>query len=314
MTEEGQGVIVLKDNKKETTNINNYNQEVLDSKGNLKTNSSKNEQLEFNKNDVYELSSEAIAKLGISPCQICKSKNYSIFIPETVYHVPNQEEKPQDQTIENDNQVPKTTEGDYIKPVKNQNIFLPIIICKQNHQTCLICKKSPHINTLCNLKSTEYNDAIEKLNFIKENIPQKSDIIESMKQTLCSPYLNEESCCSCKCYCKCFGISILFFIWTIITIFLGAIGLIIIGLYLGFQVLCCVYHFCYGVCCTTETRSYDKGDHILRVTTHYEDREIQNKEEAARDAENLDFCAAGGLYCTFSIISWGYTKICGLRD
>ena len=184
MTEEGQGVIVLKDNKKETTNkeenkneikskvdINNYNQEVLDSKGNLKTSSPKNGQLEFNKNDLYELSSETIEKLVISPCQICQSKNYSIFIPETVYHAPNQEEKPQDQTIENENQVPKTTEGDYIKPIKNQNIFLPIIICKQNHQTCLICNKSPHINTLCIKKNFDYDNAVLKLNTIKETFP-----------------------------------------------------------------------------------------------------------------------------------------------
>ena len=329
MTEEGQGVIVLKDNKKETINkeenkneikskvdINNYDQEVLDSKGNLKTSSPKNEQLEFNKNDIYELSSEAIEKLGISPCQICQSNNYSIFIPENVYQVPNQEEKPQDKTIENENQVPKTTEGDYIKPVKNQNIFLPIIICKQNHQTCLICNKSPHINTLCIKKNYDYHNAVLKLNFIKEKFPQKSNIIESMKQTLCSPFIetNEESCCTCKCCCKCFGISILIFIWTIITIILGAVGIIIIGLYLGFQVLCCLYHFCYSACCTTETREYDKGDHILRVTTHYEGREIQNKKEAARDAEDLNECCAGGLYCTFSLISWGYKKICELRD
>lgn len=65
MTEEGQGVIVLNDNKQETTNkeenknefkskvdIDYYNQEVLDSKGNLKTSSSKNEQLEFDKKDI----------------------------------------------------------------------------------------------------------------------------------------------------------------------------------------------------------------------------------------------------------------------
>jgi len=328
MTEEGQGVIILKDNKKETTNkeenkneykskvdANNYNQEVLDSKGNLKTSTSKNEQSGFNKKDIYVLSSEIIEKLGISPCQICQSKNYSIFIPETVYHVSNQDENPQDQTIENENQTQKKTEGDYIKPVKNENIFLPIIICQQNHQTCLICNKQPHINTLCNLKSTDYYDAIAKLNFIKEKFPQKANIIETMKE-----YLNgkindeEESCCSCKCCCKCIGISILIFLWTIISIILAVVGIIIVGLSLGFQALCCVYHCIYCLCCTTEVRDYDKGDHILRVTTRYENREQQNKEDAAAHAEGLCFCAAKGVFCSFSLISWGYTKICGLAD
>ncbi len=120
MTEEGQGVIVLKDNKNKTTNNeenkneknqkvdnNNYNQEVLDSKENLETNPPKIVQLEFNKNDIYELSSEVIEKLGISPCQICQSNNYSIFIPETAYNASNQNEKPLDQTIENENQNQK---------------------------------------------------------------------------------------------------------------------------------------------------------------------------------------------------------------
>jgi hypothetical protein len=329
MTEEGQGIITLKDNKKGETNkeenkngieskvdINNYNQEALDSKGNLKTSTPKDEQLEFNKNDLYELSSEAIEKLGISPCQICQSNNYSIFIPETVYHAPYQEERPKDETIENDNQIQKNTEEDYIKPVKNQNIFLPVIICKQNHQTCLICNISPHPDTLCNEKNFDYNNAILKLNFIKETFPEKSNIIESMKQALFTPSIetNKESCCSCKCCCKCLGISILLFIWTIITIFLGVVGVVIVGLYLGFQVLCCVYHCCYNMCCTTEVHDYDKGDHILRVTTHYEDRERRNNEEAANDAENLNYCAAGGLNWTCSIISWGYKKICGLID
>ena len=146
MTEQGQEVIVLQNNKKETTDqegdknkyeskvdISNSNQEALDSKGNLKTSTLKNEQLVFNQKDIYELSSGAI-----------------------------------------ENQIQKKTEGDYIKQDNNQNIFLPVIICKQNHQTCLICNTPPHINTLCDLKSTEYYDAaVEKLNFIKEIIAGK---------------------------------------------------------------------------------------------------------------------------------------------
>ena len=329
MTEEGQEVIVLQNNKKETTDkgedknkyeskvdINNYNSEALDSKGNLNASASKNEQLEFNQKDIYELSSGAIEKLKISLCEICQSKDYSIFIPETVDNIPNQDEKPQDQMTENENQTQKITEGDYIKPNKNQNIFLPVMICKQNHQTCLICNKPPHINTLCDLKSTEYYDAVEKLNFIKENIPEKSDIIESMKQALFAIFkkTDKESYCNCKCCCKCLGISILIFIWTIISIILFVFGIVIVGLIIGFHVLCCVYHCCYELCCTVTVHDEDKGDHILRVTTYHRDREAQNKREAEDDAEAIDTCGAFGLNCVFSSISWGYTKICALRD
>ena len=329
MTEQGQEVIVLQNNKKETADqegdknkyeskvdINNSNQEALDSKGNLKTSTLKNEQLVFNQKDIYELSSGAIEKLGISPCEICQSKDYSIFIPETVDNIPNQDDNPQDQKTENENQIQKNTEGGYIKPDQNQNIFLPVIICKQNHQTCLICNKPPHINTLCDLKSTEYYDAVEKLNFIKESIPEKSNIIESMKQALLAPFkkTDKESCCNCKCCCKCLGISILIFIWTIISIILFVVGIVIVGLIIGFHVLCCVYHCCYDLCCTVTVHDEDKGDHILRVTTYHRDREAMNEMEAEEHAEAIDTCGAFGLYCVFSAISWGYTKICALRD
>ena len=330
MTEEGQEVIVLQNNKKETTDkeedknkyepkvdINNYNPEALDSKGNLNASTSKNEQLAFNQKDIYELSSGAIEKLAISPCEICQSKDYFIFIPETVDNIPNQDDNPQDQKTENENQIQKNTEGGYIRPDQNQNIFLPVIICKQNHRTCLICKKPPHINTLCDLKSTEYYDAaVEKLNFIKEIIAEKSNIIESMKLALLASFkkTNEESCCNCKCCCKCLGISILIFFWTIISIFLFVFGIAIVGLIIGFHVLCCVYHCCYDLCCTVTVHDEDKGDHILRVTTYHRDREAQNEIEGEEHAEAINTCGAFGLYCVFSAISWGYTKICALID
>ena len=324
MTEEGQGVIVLKDNKKEKTNkeenkngfkpkvdISNYNQEVLDSKGNLKTSTSKNEQLEFNEKDIYKLSSEAIEKLGISPCQICQSNNYSIFIPETVYNIPNQEEKPQDQTIENENQIQKNTEGDYIKPVKNQNIFLPIIICNQNHQTCLICKQSPHIDTLCNEKNIDYNNAIVKLNFIKENFPEKSNLIESMKQSLFAPY-QKESCCSCKCCCKCFGISLLFFLWTLVSIFLFVLGIIVFALTIAFRVLSCVCHCCYHICCTVRVHTEYEGDQEVQVTTIYKGKQEENEISAKNTDENICLCGTYGGACVLYAIYCGYEKICDL--
>ena len=170
MTEEG-NTMTLNDNRNQTkikeenndeirpnANINDYSQEPLDVKEKLKENLPKNEKLGFNEKNIYELSLETIEKLGISACQICQSNNYSIFIPEIFYNVINQNGKPQDQAIENE----------------NQNLIFPILICQKNHRTCLLCNNSPHINNLCNQNSIDHNQAISKLNIIKETFPEKA--------------------------------------------------------------------------------------------------------------------------------------------
>ena len=327
MTEEGQGVITLKDNKNKTTNNeenkneknqkeDNYNQEVLDSKGNLETNPPKNEQLELNKKDIYELSSEAIEKLGISPCQICQSNNYSIFIPETAYNASNQNEKPLDQTIENENQdKKKNLEEDYIKPVKNQNIYFPILICKQNHQICLICNQSPHINTLCSQSNIDYNNAVSKLDIIKENFPEKANICESMKESA-STLNKNNSDCNINCCCilttiyKVFGIIFLFFGWIIYTfllldcvfiIFAYAAMLLMIGLFIS---------FCCSCICNRDTtvEDQDKGDHILRVTTVDENKKIENEEiQASMCSRPLEWA------CELSLKLIGYSISCYIK-
>jgi len=246
-----ESIIVLEDSKNQITStnkeekkdelrsnldINNSNQEILDSKENLEKNPPKNEQLRFNKKNIYELSLETIGKLGISPCQICQSNNYSIFIPETVYNVSNQNKKPQAQTIENVNQIKNNLEEDCIKPIINQNIFFPVLICRKNHQTCLICNKSPHINTLCNQSNIDYYQTISKLNIIKETFSEKAIVIESMKKS--SSTLNKkvnhgndkERRCGC-CYLinlwKVILLNILYIIWIIVFSFLLVLGIII---------------------------------------------------------------------------------------
>jgi len=261
MTEEG--IIVLKDNKNQSTNkeenknelrpkvdINDYNQEVLDSKENLEKNPPKNEQLGFNKKNIYELSFETIEKLGISPCQICQSNNYSIFIPETVYNVSNQNGKPQDQTIEKENQVKNNPEEDYIKPIINQNIFFPILICKKNHQTCLICNKSPHINTLCSQSNIDYYQTISKLNIIKETFSEKANVIESMKESASTLNKNvdygfdkEQSCCCCYLiYMYKFIVGfILLFIWAVISSFLFSLSINVV-------IFSFLLNLFYGIC------------------------------------------------------------------
>ena len=328
MTEEGQGVIVLKDNKNKTTNNeenkneknkkvdnNNYYQEALNSKENLETIPQKNEKLEFNKNDIYELSSETIEKLGISPCQICQSKNYSIFIPETAYSAPNQNEKPLDQTIENENQnqKKKNLEEDYIKPVKNQNIYFPILICKQNHQICLICNQSPHIDALCNQSNIDYDKAVSKLNIIEENFPEKANIIESMKEyvsTLNKENSNINCCCILTAVGKVFSLIFLLFGWIfytfllldcVVAIFAFAGMLLIIGLFIS---LCCTY------ICNRDTtvEEQDKGDHILRVTTVDENKRQVNEEIQA------SMCGAPIVWaCQLSIKLIGYSVSCYIK-
>ena len=278
-----ESIIVLEDSKNQTTStnkeekkdelrpsldINNSNREILDFKENLETNPPKNEQLRFNKKNIYELSLGTIEKLGISPCQICQSNNYSIFIPESIYNKSNQNKKPQGQKIENENQIKSNLEEDYIKPIINHNIFFPILICKKNHQTCLICNKSPHLNTLCNQNSIDYYQTISKLNIIKETFSEKANIIEFMKKyaSTLNKKVNhgndKKRSCGC-CYlinlCKVILLNILYIIWIIVFSFLLVLGIIIFTLGVIF-----IINFFYTIYQTLSPRSCDDDKlHIL---------------------------------------------------
>ena len=311
MTEENNvGVITLKGNKNNNTPVNNdknqnqnqnelepikisvrnNNQEILDSKEDfIKPSPQTVERLELNENNIYGLSSEIIEKLKVSPCQICQSKNYSIFIPDSFSNEAIQ-------SNQNENvQVQETV--DNIKPIYNQNIFFPILICQQNHQTCLICHEFPHINTLCNQKKMDNNNIISILEIIKGNFPEKQKVIESMKEFVLNQNKkeddNQEKCCTCKCTCSVFFLIFAIFFWTIISFVLFAVGVALLAVACGFRILCCCYHCCYNACCTTkETKDYDKGDHILRVITMDGDKQAANQKEAEADDENLKDCGS----------------------
>ena len=341
MTEEGQGIIVLKDNKNKNTNkeenknelnrkvdvdINNYNQNVLDSKENLEVNPPKNEQLEFNKKNIYELSLETIGKLGISPCKICQSNNYSIFIPDTAYYISNQDEKSQDQTIENENPKKNNLEVDYIKQVKNQNIFFPILICKQNHQTCLICNNPPHNNTLCNKNNIDQYNAISKLNIIKDNFPEKANIIESMKGFASN--LNKKNdageqaenpvncCCCLKSFFKVLLASILLLIWIFITIFLFYLAAFIFVLSILCRFICVICNGLGASCCNPDTKieDYDRGDYIERVITIDEQRRRENKATINKHDDAIACCGNSIAKSVISVIPWGFKKIWSILD
>ena len=152
----------------------------------------------------------------------------------------------------------------------------------------MICNQSPHINTLCSQSNIDYNNAVSKLDIIKENFPEKANICESMKESA-STLNKKNSDCNINCCCilktiyKVFGIIFLFFGWIIYTfllldcvfiIFAYAAMLLMIGLFIS---------FCCSCICNRDTtvEDQDKGDHILRVTTVDENKRVENEEMQA---------------------------------
>ena len=81
-------------------------------------------QLQFNEKDIYQLPEEITSKLNISPCIICQSQNFSLYIPEPSAPVPTTENE-QNKQVET--QINKPTEMDTIKVPNNQGLFLPLL-------------------------------------------------------------------------------------------------------------------------------------------------------------------------------------------
>lgn len=269
-------------------------------------------QLQFNEKDIYKLPEEITSKLNISPCIICQSQNFSLYIPEPSTPVPTTENE-QNKQVEP--QINKPTEMDTIKVPNNQGLFLPLLICEQNHQFCLVCHNNPHVNAFC---SNEYmnNSNISLLyDILKESVPEEKKEIFNYMINKALNYCQSQnknssnSCCTCKCT---WGIIFLIFgliFWTAASVALFVAGLGFIALSLGLRLLSCIYHCCYDMCCTTEVKEYDKGDHILRVTTTFVDREEANRREAESDDDCLATCGAGGMYCAIVLIPEGYKKV-----
>ena len=134
------------------------NEEIQNNEEKNNKNSSDNQlniQIQVNENNMYQLSQETISKLNISSCQICQSQNFFLYIPDssTIATVPNENtnEKNNEEELNKHNKL--DTETIKVNDNQSQKNFLPLLICEQKHQFCLVCHQNPHLNTYC---SKEY--------------------------------------------------------------------------------------------------------------------------------------------------------------
>lgn len=269
-------------------------------------------ELLLNEKDIYQLPSEKIEKLNLLPCQICQSKVFSVYIPESFSSNNSKSENPEQQLNNN-------AELQTIKTKQQLTYFLPVLICEQNHQFCLLCQQNIHLDSFCKDENLN-NDTINSMfTIIKEVIPEeKKNVLDSIYNYILSnpsrPKENQNSSCSGSCFCYTFLLIFLLFLWTIASIFLFSFGLILLFAAYGLRIVCCLYHCCQYICCTTTVKDEDKGDYILRTTTIHHDKE----REIERDAENTDDCIAelGPMALAYSIllIPEVYKKIIGLYD
>ena len=111
-------------------------------------------QLNLNKKDIIILPPEIKEKLTISPCPICQSQNYSLYIPEKFA----EEENNQDQQNQAQNENPNiNSEIRTIKENTKYKIYFPVLICESNHQRCFVCNLPPHEGTFCEEQYLNYN-------------------------------------------------------------------------------------------------------------------------------------------------------------
>ena len=88
-----------------------------------------------------------------------------------------------------------------------------------------------------------------------------------------------------------------------------AIGLSFILLSLSLRLLCCCYHICYQACCTTSTRTYDRGSYIEQVTTVDVAAQRANRAEAEAHDDCLAECGPEAMACVLPLIPKGYKKV-----
>ena len=262
-----------------------------------------NLQLKLNKKDIIDLPQEVKIKLDISPCPICQSDSYSLYIPDS-----NSFSQPEN-TQNKPEETPKVnTETDTIKAKKT--IYFPILICQQNHQRCLICNQNPHEGYFCEKQYLNYDNIVAKYDIIKPIIlEEKKNDFNLLYDFASTKDKIENSCCSWNCTWTILLLIFLWIIWTAITVALFVVGLALLAVSLGLRCFCCLYHFCYRACCTTTVTEEDKGSYILRTTTYHRDKERADQIEAEDHDETLSVCGAGSLACAITLIPEGYKKI-----
>ena len=151
-----------------------------------------------------------------SSCRICQSKNFFLYIPEINASPNSQSEYPEKPTNNNDElQNVNNT---------NQTYTLPVLICQQNHQFCLLCNQDPHLGSFCKEENLNKDNIKSMIDIIKEveTIPEeKKKVLDSFNENLSQT----KGCCSCSCVCYTFLVIFLIFLWTIASIALLVLGL-----------------------------------------------------------------------------------------
>ena len=268
--------------------------------------------LNLNNKDIIFLPPEIKEKLGISPCPICQSQNYSLYIPEKF------SEEDNNQAQQNQAQNENLNINSEMRTIRENNkykIYFPVLICESNHQRCLVCNLPPHESYFCEEQYLNYNYIYTLYDTIKVIIPeQKKDDFDFLFNLFTnkekeSAQSSGESCCNGKCFWTNTLFIFLLFLWTVCSAVIFSVGVGFCALSLALRVACCLYHFCYQTFCTTTVHEEDRGNYILRVTTHHVDREIADQIQQERDDKNLAECGAVSLFVVITFIPVGYRKI-----
>jgi len=268
-------------------------EEIIENNNHIESNHNK---LELDKEgNTFTLPQEIIKEINLTPCELCKSTEYYIYIPKSF-----------DKNINNENNNNKN------------NVLFPLLICENEHQYCFLCRQPPHVNEICQKNYMNHNLIKQYFNSLRKQTPQeKINIINSMENYALENSYNpsSSSCCNCGRVCCVISVILLIILYTFVSFAIMAIAILCILGSLAFRILSCLYHCCYGICCISDSyHDEDKGSHISR-TIYVND--------AARDA-NFDSCCEidsllGNFGCTAaacicSLIPKGYKKICECLD
>lgn len=263
--------------------------------------------IQLDEKDIYLLPPEIIEKLNLPPCQICQTSIFSVYIPEIVAP-PNNSNNENPEPITNNNAELQT-----IKSPKKQTYTLPILICQQKHQFCLLCHQNVHLDSFCKDEHLNNDNLDSMFDIIKEVIPEEKKIVlDSIKNHNLSE--TKKGGCSCACFWYTTLYIFILFLWTIASFFLFTFGLGVLFYTCALRIGCCLFHCFRYTFCTTYVTDEDKGDYILRTTTVDVGRQKEIKAEAAESDDCLAKCGPFVLSISIYLIPKGFSKISELYE
>ena len=113
--------------------------------------------------------------------------------------------------------------------------------------------------------------------------------------------------------CKTVGIYTLLVLWTIVSIVLGVVGvLVVIASYIS-RCACCIINCFYYCFCSQRTHKYKDGEDEVEVRIGYGEEIRRNTERAKDQDKELAKFGECGAFCVLEIIPWGYNAIKALR-